>query len=501
VPYRLPELLARSSEPIVLLEGEKGVNRAFKAGLLATCVQGGIWTDLVADQFAGREVIICPDADDAGEEKLAKALTHLTRVGARVRVVRLPGLKRRQDLYDWLEAGHTAPELLALALSQPEVSAINISLYVCPEEASIAPYNWLYGRHLLRGEVSCTVAPGGLGKSNLNIAEALALVTGMRLLQHSVPSAVRVLLLNLEDNRNTMDKRIAATRRLHELTPTQLGERLFIVAKDEVEKSFGGRFSIASVDRWGKLMSNETLIKALIEHLISRSIDVMIIDPLTLAHEVKENDPGQFRAMVEAFGYVARQANCAISLWHHTRKSNGAEMSVESARGAMSLTDTCRDSRLGEKMTTEEGQQLKLKDIWRYFRLFTGKVNYAPPTEDSEWYKIATVELKNGEQVSAVQRWEHPGAAALTPTPDDLEKIKKLISEGLNRQDVRAANWAGYAVAQVMRLDHKQPDHRTQINKLLKKMFDDGVLQHDIGKDSHRDPKPIYRVTPDEVLK
>jgi hypothetical protein len=52
-----------------------------------------------------------------------------------------------------------------------------------------------------------------------------------------------------------------------------------------------------------------------------------------------------------------------------------------------------------------------------------------------------------------------------------------------------------------MRLDHKQPDHRTQINKLLKKMFDDGVLQHDIGKDSHRDPKPIYRVTPDEVLK
>jgi hypothetical protein len=45
VPYGLPELLARPTEPIVITEGEKGANRARAAGLLATCVQGQIWTD------------------------------------------------------------------------------------------------------------------------------------------------------------------------------------------------------------------------------------------------------------------------------------------------------------------------------------------------------------------------------------------------------------------------------------------------------------------------
>jgi hypothetical protein len=480
VPFHLPELIARLNDPIILLEGEKGVIRAQRAGLLATCVQGQIWTDLIADYFADRDVIIPPDFDDKGEANLTKALDHLLKVKAQVRVLRLPGLERRQDLYDWLEAGHTAEELLALAETQPIQGQVNIAPYVFPEEKDIAPYEYLYGIALQREEIAVTIALGGTGKSNLNIAEALAIASGRPLLGHTVPpDGARVLLVNMEDSRNTMDKRIAAALRAHQLTPKDLGGRLFVVAKNEVAAAFGGGFRVATGDKWGKVTRNEALIEGLIEYLIAHTIDVLIVDPLTLAHDIRENDPTQFRAAIEVFGTVAGRARCAVSLWHHTRKENGSEMTIESSRGALSLMDTVRYARLGEKMTRTEAQRLKLKDHWRYFRLFNGKANYAPPVADSEWYKIETVPLENGfpfgEDVSAVVSWAHPGAEALIPTPADLAEIGERIAKGLDREDFRAAAWAGRAVAQVLGLDHDE--HRPQIIKLLKKMANDGTLK------------------------
>jgi hypothetical protein len=145
-------------------------------------------------------------------------------------------------------------------------------------------------------------------------------------------------------------------------------------------------------------------------------------------------------------------------------------------------------------MTRTEAQRLKLKDHWRYFRLFNGKANYAPPVADSEWYKIETVELENsfpfGEDVSAVVSWAHPGAEALTPTAADLAEIGELIAKGLDREDFRAAAWAGRAVAQVLGLDHDE--HRPQIIKLLKKMASDGTLKLDSHPDKRRQMRNFY---------
>ena len=46
------------------------------------------------------------------------------------------------------------------------------------EPALIPPRPWLYGRHLLRKQVSVTFAPGGVGKSSNSIVEALAMASG-----------------------------------------------------------------------------------------------------------------------------------------------------------------------------------------------------------------------------------------------------------------------------------------------------------------------------------
>ena len=50
------------------------------------------------------------------------------------------------------------------------------------DPTTIAPLEGLLSGHYWRGEVGITVAPGGVGKSILSIAEALAAITGKPLL-------------------------------------------------------------------------------------------------------------------------------------------------------------------------------------------------------------------------------------------------------------------------------------------------------------------------------
>ena len=107
--------------------------------------------------------------------------------------------------------------------------------YAFPGEADIPAWDWLYGRHLLRGEVSGSAAMGGTGKSTLSIVEALAMASGRPLLGAPGPKPLRVVLVNLEDSRNTMDKRIAAVMRLYGLTPADIGDRLILKAKGEIK--------------------------------------------------------------------------------------------------------------------------------------------------------------------------------------------------------------------------------------------------------------------------
>src|SRR5690606_19629679 len=50
------------------------------------------------------------------------------------------------------------------------------------EPENIPPRPWVYGRHFIRGFVTLTVSPGGVGKSSLVTVEALAMASGRNLL-------------------------------------------------------------------------------------------------------------------------------------------------------------------------------------------------------------------------------------------------------------------------------------------------------------------------------
>lgn len=126
VPYKLPELVAalkaKPDRLVLIVEGEKDVEQATAAGLIATTSPMGVggsqkcWP-LLAPFFKGANVVVIPDEDPVTETGSSPGLAHAERiatsllgVAASVRVARLPGLPPKGDLTDWWHLQENAGE-------------------------------------------------------------------------------------------------------------------------------------------------------------------------------------------------------------------------------------------------------------------------------------------------------------------------------------------------------------------------------------------------------
>ncbi len=139
VLYRLPELLAADpGQWVFIVEGEKDADRLWDLGLIATtCPQGaGKWAKLSEDSaLHGRRVAIVPDRDKPGRAHADDVAKRLTGRAAEVRIVELPNTPGAipgaipgafpgvKDVSDWLDAGGTAEQLVALVEKAEPVAA------------------------------------------------------------------------------------------------------------------------------------------------------------------------------------------------------------------------------------------------------------------------------------------------------------------------------------------------------------------------------------------
>ena len=119
VPYRLPELDTAVAEgnTVFITEGEKCADRLASAlvGPTAVTTNGGAgqWPKgWGAEYFVGcQQIFILVDADDPGRKHGEKVAADVRKAVPDVRLVELPGLGEKEDVYDWLDAGHTLDEL------------------------------------------------------------------------------------------------------------------------------------------------------------------------------------------------------------------------------------------------------------------------------------------------------------------------------------------------------------------------------------------------------
>lgn len=360
-----------------------------------------------------------------------------------------------------------------------EPARISATPFVWKDERTIPPRRWLYGSHLLRKFLSVDVAAGGIGKSSVKVVEALAMTTGRSLLYKQVHEGpLRVWLYNLEDPAEETERRLHAALNHYGLCPTDVGDRLFVDSgRDQpvmmAEETPNGARIIRPV------------VDALIETLKARQIDVLILDPFVSAHAVSENDNRAIDMVAKEFGRIADVCDCSINLVHHVRKTNGAEATADSARGASSLIGAARSVIVYNRMTKEEGEQAGIapEQVGFHFRTQNDKANLSPP-EVAEWHRMNSYELANGDKVGVACPWAWPDTFAGIST-EKARAVQRAIAEGQWRKDVRSGDkWVGNIIAQVLAMD---PDSdRRRLGSIIKQWVKTDVLREVEQEVGHR---------------
>jgi hypothetical protein len=251
VLYRLPEVLAakasRNGHPwrVYLCEGEKDVDRLRRDwNVVATTNAGGAvgWDPKFDVLFAGSEVILLEDNDEAGQKRTAKLAPQLTRAGAIVKVVRFPHLDKGGDVSDWLDDGGLQSDM-ETAIEQIEPFQVPgagipnpswfdpkiLTLAHWLERDDVAPPDFLLGEVLSTTSRVLMFAPTGLGKTNLGLAAAMAIADGRDFLHWRGHRPAKVLYIDGEMSRRLMKQRLIDAVRRHCNKPTNL----FIVNRED----------------------------------------------------------------------------------------------------------------------------------------------------------------------------------------------------------------------------------------------------------------------------
>lgn len=337
----------------------------------------------------------------------------------------------------------------------------------------------LYGNHYIRKFASATVAPGGLGKSALALAEAIAMATGKDILGRPVKHRHKVVYFNAEDPLDEIQRRVAGLCLHYGIAQHELTDHLYLASgrSDEILLAVGEKGEI-----------NERAFEMLHTFARENEIDVFVFDPLanmTTSDETNE----VFRKLGRQLSLMADACNCAIEVVHHTRKLNGNDATVEDGRGGSALIAAVRSARALNRMTKEEAAKAMLDSASGHFKIDPsgGKNNLTVAGDKAEWYARKGVRLPNGDSIVVVEPWEWPDAM------DGVEggavgQIFALVGERERegrpyRADSRATGWVGAAIADVLGLDMDDAGERERAKQVLKTLLETGVLAHDEQED------------------
>jgi AAA domain len=360
--------------------------------------------------------------------------------------------------------------------ARPKVAA---TPFVWRDPATIPPRAWLYGRHYIRKFVSCTVAPGSLGKSSLALVEAIAIARNLPLLGITPTEQTNAWYWNGEDPQDETERRIAAICQHYDIDGRELARHLFIDS---------GRVSPIKLARVakGEVAFDDDLAEDICATIKQNNIGVFILDPFISTHGVPESDNTHIDAVVKKLAHIAEETNSALEFAHHVRKaSNGqTETTAEDARGATAIINAVRSARVLNRMTKEQAAETRIAELRSYFRADNGKANLAPPGA-AKWFHLTSVELANGDHVAVVEPWQFPSPMDGITT-GHMHAIREKARTGDWRKDAKSDEWIGHAVADLLGLDADNPVDVKKIKAILSIWFDNKVLDTALRKDAHR---------------
>ena len=350
---------------------------------------------------------------------------------------------------------------------------LKITPYVGCDPATIPRRSWMYPSLYVSKFLTVTIAPAGLGKTGLTIAEALAMATGRDLLNDGFAGPPkRVWFWNGEDPFDELVRQVEAAKIHYGISDRDIEGRLFLDSGRDLE------IKLAKVVR-GECLLDRQVVSEIVSEIKARGIDVAIFDPFVTIHAVPENSNDAIDQVATALAQIANDTGCAMGIVAHTRKlppGSGNEITSDDNRGASTLVSKARVARVLNPMTDEEARKAAIApgNRLRYFRVggAGNKQNLTPPSEDRTWRYNASVNLPNGmdgqpgDSVRVCTPWTWPDAFADVRVHHMNEFCSRLRTAPPGgpgwRKDSQADQWAGKLLASVLGHDPdlvgKDPD-------------------------------------------
>jgi RecA-family ATPase len=357
----------------------------------------------------------------------------------------------------------------------PEAAPDWPTVYDMFDGASIEPRRWIYGHHYLRSFVSVLASAGGIGKTSLQIVEALAIVTGRPLLGEEVKERTNVWIVNLEDPLEEIQRRVIAAMQHYGIKPDEVRGRLFVNAGRDFSLKFG-------IQTREGVLPNTKLVEYLCKQIPQKKIGCVFIDPFVGAHNINENDNMAVNAIVSEIRRVADETKCAIGLVHHIRKGNGEDASIDSVRGAGSLIGAARAARVVNRMSADDAAKLGIDETEArsVFRVDDGKANLAPPASAALYRKMEGVKIDNGEWIGVCVPYTLPDAFDGI-SGKDAKAAQRIVADAHSggeplRESQQSPKWVGIPIADMLGIDITEKKGKAKVSSIIKTWIKTNVL-------------------------
>jgi len=315
--YNRDEVLKAKAEgrAILLAEGEKDVETLRAWGLAATTNAGGAkyWSESFHDDLAGANVILLPDNDDTGRQRVSLRGAGLKPHVKSVRVLDLAAhwkdMPPKADVTDWKErAGGTGEKLAALIKKAPHWS---------PErpKSRFGAFTWseldnpgLEQDYLVEGwwterGRSVIGGPSKSGKSFLAIHLAMCVARGLPFFD--IPVKEGAVVYQAGEGGWGIKKRFKAYRKHFEVGPDEdvpivpLTARVNLYAKDGDTQPL-----IDEIKAWSLTLS--------------KPLRLVVIDTLSTATAgANENDGKDMSVVLDHIARIEHECGVHVCLVHH----------------------------------------------------------------------------------------------------------------------------------------------------------------------------------------
>jgi hypothetical protein len=324
--YKLPEVIEAISAGhlIVVVEGEGKVNLLWSWNVPATCNSQGAknWKQEHAEYLRGADVLILGDADDVGRKFVETVGNSLEGIAKSVRVLDLPDLRPKEDIWDWarkggtVEAFHELVERAARPFRPDDVPPPQTMEAL--KTMTFAPIKYVVPGVIVEGLTVLAGKPK-IGKSWLMLHAAIAVARGGFTLGDIHCIEGDALYCGLEDNQRRLQSRMTKLLSIVQDWPKRMHYRYL----GQLPRLNAG--GIDELKAWINSVPNPRLI---------------VIDTFVTVRAPKKNNQPNFDADYESGKELQKLANergIAIVIVHHLRKAD-AEDAFDTVNATLGLT-------------------------------------------------------------------------------------------------------------------------------------------------------------------